>query len=265
MVDPGQDVETAAYAPNGITGVDSNSAWRSHWDVSGWARLFRIAGVAALGVVALVPVQAAVYILWPPPTTVLDDFSVFQRNVVLGLLDLDLLLIVDQLLIMIVLLGLYVALRRTDESLILIGTGAGLLGATLLIVAREATFSMYPLSQQYATASTAAQRATLVAAGQTLLTTYNGTSFTLGYFLSGLAMLLVSTVMLRSALFSRFTGMAGVAAGLTGLVPANMATVGFVLSFVSLLPLVVWLFLVGRRFLRLSLKLKLELGPASAR
>src|SRR5262249_50064585 len=109
--------------------------------------------------------------------------------------------------------------------------------------------------------STAAQQATLVAAGHTLLTTYNGTSFTLGYFLSGLARLLVSTVMLRSALFGRFTGMAGVAAGGTGVVPANMGTVGFGLSVASLLPLVIWLFLVGRRFL----DLELELGPASAR
>jgi hypothetical protein len=169
---------------------------------SAWTRLFRIAGVASLTVVTLILVQAAVYLLWPPPATVLDYFTIFQRNPLLGLLDLDVLLIVDQLLMLAVLLGLYVALRRTDESLMLVGTGAGLLGGTLLIVSREATLSLYSLSQQYAAASSAAQQATLVAAGQTLLTMYNGTSFSLGYFLSGLAMLLVSAVMLRGAVFS---------------------------------------------------------------
>ena len=85
-----------------------------------------------------------------------------------------------------------------------------------------------------------------------MLTVYNGTSFSLGYFLSGVAMLIISTVMLRGKLFSRATGLAGVVAGVTGLVPASMGMLGFVLSFISLLPLVVWLILVGRRLLQLG-------------
>jgi uncharacterized protein DUF4386 len=189
--------------------------------------------------------------LWPPPITVLEYFTVFQISPVLGFLDLDVVLILDQLLIVLVLLGLYVALRRSNPSLMLIGAAAGLLGATLMIVSREATFSMFTLSQQYASATSQGERTALEAAGQTLLTMYNGTSFSLGYFLSGLAMLLISMVMLRSAQFSRLTGVAGLAAGVTGLIPANMGTLGLMLSFVSLLPLIVWLFLVGRRFLKL--------------
>src|SRR5690242_8377784 len=55
--------------------------------------LNRIGGLAALAVVVLIPIQAAIFILWPPPTTVLGYFSVFQSNLPLGLLDLDLLLI----------------------------------------------------------------------------------------------------------------------------------------------------------------------------
>ena len=184
--------------------------------------------------------------------TVRDYFSIFQSNVLLGMLDLDLLLIVDQLLIMAVLLGLYAALRRTDESVTLIGTAAGVIGAVLFIVSREATFSMLSLSQQYTAAASEPERASLVAAGQTVLTVYNGTSFSVGYFLSGLAMLFVSTVMLRGMVFSRVTGVVGVLAGVTGLVPANMGTVGFVLSFISLVPLLVWLVLVGRRLLQLG-------------
>jgi hypothetical protein len=219
---------------------------------SAWATLYRIGGVAALGVVALIPIQAVVYMLWPPPTTVVDYFGVFQGNLLLGLLDLDVLLIVDQILIMAVLLALYAALRRTDESVTLLGTAVGLMGAILFVVSREATFSMATLSQQYAMAASEAERATLLAAGQTLLTVYNGTSFTVGYFLSGMAMLLVSTVMLRGAVFSRTTGVAGVLAGVTGLVPANLGMVGLMLSFISLVPLLAWLILVGRRLLQLG-------------
>ena len=109
-------------------------------------------------------------------------------------------------------------------SLMLIGIMAGLLGATLMIVSREATLDMFSL---------------------------NGTSFSLG-FLCGLAMLLISPVMLRSAVFPRLTALSGVAAGVTALIPASMATLGFLLSVVSLLPLIVWLFLVGRRLFQLA-------------
>jgi hypothetical protein len=91
-----------------------------------------------------------------------------------------------------------------------------------------------------------------------LLTVYNGTAFSVGYFLSGLAMLLVSAVMLRSTVFSRVTGVAGVLAGITGLVPASFGTLGFVLSFTSLLPLLVWLLLIGRRFLQLQVGVDAE-------
>ena len=217
-----------------------------------WLMLFQAAGIAALTVVAIIPIQGLVYILWPPPNTVRDYFTVFQTTPVLGFLDLDALLILDQVLIVVVLLGLYVALRRSNPSLMLIGAAAGMLGAVLMIVSREATFSMFTLSQLHASAISPTDQAALEAAGQTLLTMYNGTSFSVGYVLSGLALLLISTVMLRSALFSRLTALAGLAAGATGLIPANMGTLGFVLSFVSLIPLIVWLFLIGRRLLKLS-------------
>jgi hypothetical protein len=223
----------------------------THANSTDWCTLFQLAGISALTVVALIPIQGLVYVLWPPPTTVVEYFQVFQTNPLLGFLDLDLLLVVDQLLIIVVLLALYVALRDVDPSLMLIGAAAGLLGATLMIVSREATFSILSLSRQYGLASSAEQRAALEATGQTLLTVYNGTAFSLGYFLAALAMLLISTAILRSTSFSRLTGVAGVAAGVTGLIPANMGTLGFALSFVSLLPLIVWLFLVGRRFLQL--------------
>ena len=230
--------------------------YEAHADarVSDWTSLYRIAGIAALTVVVLIPIQGAIYILWPPPTTVVDYFRTFQSNAFLGLLDLDLLLIVDQLLIVAVLLGLYAALRRTDQSMMLVGTTIGIIGAVLFIVSREATFSMFWLSQQYTAATSDVDRAALVAAGQTMLTTYNGTAFSVGYFLSGVAMLLVSAVMLRGSVFSGVTGWAGVIAGITGLVPASFGMLGFVLSFISLLPLLVWVALIARRFLQLKLQ-----------
>jgi len=234
------------------TALCDTAAKRNSLERSRWKTLYCAAGIAALSVAGLIPIQVAIFLIWPPPTTVIEYFRVFQSNALLGLVNLDLLLLLDQILIIVVILGLYVALRRTDESLTLLGTTAGLVGALLFIVSREATISMWLLSQQYSATTSETARAALVAAGQTLLTTYGGTAFSFGYFLSGLAMLILSVVMLRGKLFGRLTGWIGVAAGVTGLVPASFGTLGLALSLVSLLPLAMWLALVGRRCLWLA-------------
>src|ERR1051326_203240 len=79
--------------------------------VTSWRHLYALGGFAALAVVALVPVGAAVYFIWPPPTTVAGYFSAFHDNALVGLLNQDLLLLVDQVLMIVVTLAVYVALR----------------------------------------------------------------------------------------------------------------------------------------------------------
>jgi len=56
-----------------------------------WRPLVRWGAVAAIVVLVMIPLQAAVFLLSPPPTTVADYFALFQANPLLGLLDLDLL------------------------------------------------------------------------------------------------------------------------------------------------------------------------------
>jgi hypothetical protein len=60
-----------------------------------WKCLYRIGGVAALVGVALIPIQIIIFVVWPPPTTVSDWFTLFQDNWLLGLLSLDLLYMLD--------------------------------------------------------------------------------------------------------------------------------------------------------------------------
>jgi uncharacterized protein DUF4386 len=221
-------------------------------DTSDWSTLYQIGAAAAFAVVALILLQVVIFVVWQPPTTVRGYFDVFQQNAVVGLLNLDLLMIVDQILIVAMLLALYVALSPHEPSLMLAATALGVLGAVLFMISREATVSMFWLSQQYASATSPADQAQLLAAGQMLLTTYNGTAYCVGYVLSGLAMLLIGMVMLRTGIFSRATGVAGVLAGATGLVPASFGTIGLAFGFISLIPLLAWLVLVGRRLLHVA-------------
>jgi hypothetical protein len=65
-----------------------------------WKMLFSIAAFAAIYMVILIPIQGAVFILSPPPSTVLGFFELFQKNVLIGLINLDLLLTIDYVLVL---------------------------------------------------------------------------------------------------------------------------------------------------------------------
>jgi len=215
-----------------------------------WQTLHRIGGMTALAVLALIPVQMVVFFLWPLPSSVIGWFTVFHDNALVGLLDMDLLLIVDYLLLIGVFSALWASLRRANESLMSIALILQLV-ATATYLASTVAFEMLTLSNQYATASTEVERFIFLAAGEAMLATWQGTAFDVSYVLSALAILTVSAVMLRSHhLFSKTTGYAGLSAGVLALVPPTAGTVGLILSLVSLVPMVIWLALIARRLLR---------------
>src|SRR5215211_1058397 len=216
-----------------------------------WQTLHKLGGVTALAVLALIPIQMIVFFLWPPPSSVIGWFTLFQDNALVGLLDMDLLLIVDYLPLIGVFSALWTSLRRANESLMAIALILQLV-STATYFASTVAFEMLSLSNQYGTATTEVERSTFLTAGQAMLATWQGTAFDVSYVLSALAILIVSAVMLRGHhyLFSKTTGYAGLSAGVLALVPPTAGVIGVVFSIVSLVPMVVWLALVARRLLR---------------
>lgn len=218
---------------------------------SGWAPLYRIAAVAALLIVVFIPIQSIVFFVSPPPSTVIGWFTLFQHNRLLGLLDMDLLLIVDQVLTGLIFLALYVALRRASQSLMAVALTFGLVGIAAYFASSTA-FNMLSLSDQYAAATTEAQRAMFLAAGQATLTIWMGTAFDVSYLLGGVALLIISIVMLRSTLFGKVTASVGLMLSVMMLLPPTVGTIGLVFSLISLVPLVVWLILIARKLFQLG-------------
>jgi len=218
---------------------------------SEWGSLFRVGGWAALAVLALVPIQMVVFFVWPPPTSVIGWFELLQTNALIGLLDMDLLMIVDYGLLALFFLGLYVALRRTSPSFAAIALTAELL-AVAAYFASTTAFEMLTLSGQYAAAVSDAERLAAVAAGQATYAVWQGTAFDVSYILSAAAALIASVLMLRSSVFGRATAYAGILMGVAGLVPPTVGGVGLVMSLVSLIPMWIWLFLAGRKLLQLA-------------
>jgi len=219
---------------------------------SDWNGLHRVGAVAALLMFVLTLIQSFIFITNPPPSTVIDYFTLFQKRPLLGLLDLDFLLIVINILLILIYLALYVALVRISKSYMTIALAIGLVGTILFFASREATFGMLLLSNQYAAASTDTERTILLAAGQTLLTIYNGTAFDLSYIFGGVVILIFSVVMLRSNIFSKATAYLGIVMGILMLVPPTVGTIGLHLSLISLIPTLIWLIPIARRLFQLG-------------
>ena len=143
-----------------------------------WNWLYKIGGAAALFGVAIIPIQLIVFIAWGQPDTAIGWFTLFQDNKLAGLLAFELLLIVSVAVGIATTLALYIALRRVDESFMVIALALGLVEAVAFMLARP-TFEMLYLSEGYAAATTDAQRAMFLAAGEAMLATFTGTAFNL--------------------------------------------------------------------------------------
>ena len=221
---------------------------------SRWKGLYNVAGVAALITVAVIPMAVAVYILWPPPAwsagAAGDWFTLFGSNWLLGLLHLDLLVMMGLVLSVPILLALYVALRRTGESAMIIATTVALVGVVLHLASNTA-FEMYALSNGYAAANTDAERALFLAAGEATLAAYHGSAFHVSYILGYIAKIIVGAVMLRSVAFSKATAYLAILIGAVGF-GLYLPTIGMFLSILAVLLIAVWHVLIARTFFRLA-------------
>ena len=216
-----------------------------------WRGLYQTGAWAAIAVLVLMPVQMAVFIAYPIPNTVADWFALFQQHALIGLLDMDLLLIVDYVFIAVVVLAVCAALHLVSRSLTTLALLFELLGLAAYFSSATA-MEMLALSRAHAEATTDIDRSALIAAARAELARWDGTAFTVSYELSAVALLLIGSVMLRSAIFAKAGGYAAVAAGVCSLVPANAGTPGLLLSLAALPPTAVWLGFTSKDLFRLS-------------
>jgi Domain of unknown function (DUF4386) len=216
-----------------------------------WKPLYKVGGATALILLGLIPIQTIIFIAHPPPSTVIGYFTLFQNNRLLGLLNLDLLYMLTIALTGLIYLALYAALRRASPSFMAIALTLGFVGIAVYFASNTA-FSMLSLSDQYAAATTEAQRSTFLAAGQAMLAIYQGTAYDVSYVLGGVTGLIIAAVMLRSNIFSKGTAYVGLLMSVMMFVPPTVGTIGLVFSLISLVPLAIWYILIARRLFMLA-------------
>jgi len=232
---------TAAPFQPAVAAIESESSW---------AKLYRTAAAAAVVAVLLVPIQIAVFSLYPYPDTVAGWFELLAANPIAGLIDLDLLLVVDNVLLVVIALATYVALRTVNASVTTIALGLWLLSLVLLIAANPA-IEMLSLSDRFTAATSEAERGATLAAGEAMLATWEGTAFQVSYIVGQLGGITMGWVMLHSTTFSRWTAYTLIAGNILGF-GYYLPTVGLAVSAFSGVVLWVWFALIARDFLRLS-------------
>ncbi|MBX6342121.1 MAG: hypothetical protein IRY97_06660, partial [Thermomicrobiaceae bacterium] len=137
-----------------------------------WRGLYRLGGVAAFLIAGLLVGEAAVYAALPRAETASEHFALFQDNWLAGLLTLDLLGMIAYLLFIPTILAAYMALRHTGEAVMLVATALFFLGIADFFATNTA-FPVLTLSQQYAAATSDADRARILVAGQAMFTLFN--------------------------------------------------------------------------------------------
>jgi hypothetical protein len=231
---------------------------------SKWSGLYRAGGVACLVMVAVMVTGAITFMISPPPTgDVTEWFALFNRNGLLGMMDMDLVMLVGYAALIPVVAGLYALLHRRSESVMALSATSAVV-AIATHFASSRVFEMLALSRQYAVAATDAQRAALLAAGQSMLTTYlgsfggpavlggwnfQGTAFNVSYVLWAAAGIAISAVMLRGDEFGKVVGWVGIV-GFAAALGLFLPVVGVPLSLVSILLQLAWFVLLARGLFR---------------
>jgi uncharacterized membrane protein YGL010W len=216
-----------------------------------WGSLYKFSALAAISVVILIPLQGIIFAVWPPPETVYGWFTLFQKNEFIGLLDMDLLLILDYILLLFVFVAFWAALSDVNPSLTTIALTFQFIGVAAYLASASA-FEMLGLSRLYIAATNEKEKDILLAAGQAAYSNWQGTAFNVSCLAGCIALILISVVMLRSRIFSKKTAYLGLIAGILMSVPPTAGNIGIVLSFLSLVPTIPWLIMISLRFLQLS-------------
>ncbi len=215
-----------------------------------WDFLYRTAAIAALISVTLFLFQIVAFFVWPPPSTVAGHYALLHARPFVGLVSLDYVIVVDEVLGIPILLALYLSLRRVHESLVLIATMLSVV-STVCFISGNPSLSMLYLSQQYAAATTAAARDGLLGAGQAVLSSWLGTPYQAAYVVGTISMLIISCVMLRSAVFSKFTAYVGIVAGIVGF-GLYVPRIGVYISILSVVAMQIWYAMIALTLFRLT-------------
>ncbi len=194
------------------------------------------------------------------PLTAVDRFIQFQTNPLLGLYYLDLLNAINQIIMIPVYFAVFAALRRANLPLAALGLIFFLVG-TVVFITNNTALPMLELSQKYAAASSESQKLLFSAAGEAMLARgmHGSAGVFPGFLIPNIGTILLAGAMLDGKVFSRLSGIIGMAGSALLMVYTILVTflpsvkdIAMAVSMPGGLLMMAWLVMVTIRLFRLS-------------
>jgi len=223
----------------------------------GWALLYRIGAFCAIFSVSIIPVQIVVFLLSPPPEDAAGFMALFQEDILMGLLSMDLLYLVNNVLGLILFPALCLSLWKVDKSWSLIALLLGLFGSASFFGSNTAINFPY-LSQQFEAAA-GKDQSLYLAAGEAMMGLYKGTPYHIHYILGSLSLIILSFLMFRSPQYGPVLAWVGIITNVVAL-GLYIPEIGVYLSAFSALGYGIWFAWIAVLLLRISKKGGIELG-----
>lgn len=214
--------------------------------------LFKLTNFLIIIMLLIIPLQIIIFSLYPPPNTVEGFFELYKSNVFLGLLSLDFLYLINNTIMIILYLSLFVALYKDSPLTVLIAFILGIVGL-VCYYGSNPSFEILNLSRKFFDANINEQ-IIYIAAGETLLAGYSGTSFNVYYVLNTICLLMFSYTLIKNPIFKKSVGYWALASGFFMIIPSSAGMIGLIFSLLSLMP---WIVFIG--LLRLEFKNKFSL------
>ncbi len=219
---------------------------------SNFRPLYHITGQFTFVMLIIIPLQIAIYVISPPPDTIIGFFELYHRSPFLGLLSLDFLYLINNMILVIIYLALFVYLYQEKPVTALLALCFGLIGVACYYPSNPA-FEMLTLSKQFFLALPE-QQSLYLAAGEAVMAGYTGTTFNAYYVLSTISLLLFSCAIIRSGMFKKSVGLWGLTSGFFMIVPSSAGKLGMIFSLLSLIPWVIFITLLMLKFKQLAIE-----------
>ncbi|MDY0287956.1 MAG: hypothetical protein RBR15_03935 [Sphaerochaeta sp.] len=208
--------------------------------------LSKVALYASLTMAVIIPLQIIVFFVSFPPETAELWLALFNQNWVIGLLQMDLLFIVDNVLLALLYLALYQILKEKNQPVMMIAILLGMLGIAAFFASNPA-FEMWQAAREYVKMP----REGLLTIAEGLILQWKGTAFTIYYVLNGIT-LIMTTLVMRGSIFGNRTATVGLISGILMVIPSTAGTIGLVCSLLSLIPWMIFLIMMTGTFRKLS-------------
>jgi hypothetical protein len=186
---------------------NSEKQWKSIYIPGGIATIIALTGISldvVLGNILVGDLSAL-------PQTAIERYIQFHENKFLGLYNLDILNVINQMVLIPAFLALYAAHRDVNKPFGFLALIVFLFGSVIM-VANNTALPMLELSDKYFSTSVESQKTLYAAAGESMLAlgAHGSPGIFLGFFIPNIAYLIMSVVMLKGKVFSKTNSWIGI-------------------------------------------------------